>query len=245
MTASYNQISIDKYRQHAPGYDASAQLTMPLRKRTIALLELSPGDVVLDVGAGTGLSYPLLLDAVGASGRLLAFEQSPQMFAQAQARCAREPGANSQRVWHECAAAENVMLPEAADAVLFNYVHDISRTPAAVANIMRQMKPGARVVASGLKWADPGRELSVNVLGVLALLVLSACHAAKSSARLICQISASLVSAAALTPVMLTGDKSCNAINAPKSLRALARRSAPVGRIKSLPLRSSLMIGLA
>ena len=159
MTASYNQISIDKYRQHAPGYDASAQLTMPLRKRTIALLELSPGDVVLDVGAGTGLSYPLLLDAVGASGRLLAFEQSPQMFAQAQARCAREPGANSQRVWHECAAAENVMLPEAADAVLFNYVHDISRTPAAVANIMRQMKPGARVAVAGMKffpwWTGP------------------------------------------------------------------------------------------
>lgn len=164
MTASYNQISIDKYRRHAPGYDASAQLTMPLRKRTIALLDLGHGDVVLDVGAGTGLSYPLLLDAVGPSGRLLAFEQSPQMFAQAQARCARELGADNQRVWpqrvwHQCAAAENVTLPEAADAVLFNYVHDISRTPAAVANIMRQMKPGARVAVAGMKffpwWTGP------------------------------------------------------------------------------------------
>ncbi len=164
MTPSYNQVSIDKYRHHAQGYDASAQLTMPLRRRTIALLRLRPGDVVLDVGAGTGLSYPLLLDAVGPTGRVLAFEQSPQMFAQAQARCAREVDIHrrqpmDQRVWHQCVSAEGVVLPEPADAVLFNYVHDVSRTPAAVANIMRQLKPGARVAAAGMKffpwWTGP------------------------------------------------------------------------------------------
>ena len=160
MTASYNQVSIDKYRHHAHGYDASAQLTMPLRKRCVDLLRLRPGDVVLDVGAGTGLSYPLLLDAVGPTGRILAFEQSPQMFAQAQARCTREMDAHRrERVWHQCVAAESVVLPEAADAVLFNYVHDVLRTPEAVANIMRQVKPGARVALAGMKffpwWAGP------------------------------------------------------------------------------------------
>jgi arsenite methyltransferase len=159
MTASYNpnQISIAKYQARADGYDASAQLTMPLRRRTIDLLGLRRGDVVLDVGAGTGLSYEMLLDAVGSSGRVLAFEQSPHMFAQAQARCAGLPG--QQQVWHQCVAAEEVVLPEAADAALFNYVHDVSRTPAAVANIMRQMKPGARVAVAGMKffpwWTGP------------------------------------------------------------------------------------------
>ena len=160
MTTSYNQVSIDKYRHHAQGYDASAQLTMPLRRRTIALLQLRPGHVVLDVGAGTGLSYPQLLDAVGPKGRVLAFEQSPQMFAQAQARCTREMDVHRrQRVWHECVAAESVVLPEAADAVLFNYVHDVLRTPEALTNIMRQVKPGARVAVAGMKffpwWTGP------------------------------------------------------------------------------------------
>ena len=160
MPPSYNQISIDKYRSHAHRYDASAQLTMPLRRRTIDLLRLRSGDVVLDVGAGTGLSYPLLLDAVGPAGRVLAFEQSPQMFAQAQARCLRELDTHRrEQVWHQCEAAENVVLPEAADAVLFNYVHDVLRTPAAVDNIMRQVKPGARVAIAGMKffpwWTGP------------------------------------------------------------------------------------------
>ncbi len=151
-----NQLSIARYRKHAPGYDASAQRTMALRLRTIALLQLQPGDVVLDVGAGTGLSYLALLQAVGSSGRVLAFEQSPEMFDQAQARVQRE---GWHQVWHSQAAAETVQLPERVDAVLFNYVHDITRTPQAVVNILRQARPGARIAMAGMKffpwWTGP------------------------------------------------------------------------------------------
>lgn len=38
------------------------------------------------------------------------------------------------------------------DAILFNYVHDVSRTPEAIANILRQAKPGARVAMAGVKF---------------------------------------------------------------------------------------------
>lgn len=151
-----NQLSIERYRSRAAGYDASAQFTMPLRERTIALLQLRPGQTVLDVGAGTGLSYAPLRQAVGDQGTVLAFEQSPEMFAQARARVMRERWTN---VWHSCTAAETIKLPEYADAVLFNYVHDISRTEAAVDNIMRQVKPGAHVAVAGMKffpwWTGP------------------------------------------------------------------------------------------
>jgi demethylmenaquinone methyltransferase/2-methoxy-6-polyprenyl-1,4-benzoquinol methylase len=151
-----NQISIEKYRDKAAGYDASAEFTMPLRRRTVALLQLQPGQTVLDVGAGTGLSYPLLRDGVGPTGRVLAFEQSPEMFEVARLRVQREGWTD---VWHINQAAETVVLPQPADAVLFNYTHDICRTPLAVDNLMRQVRPGARVAMAGIKffpwWAGP------------------------------------------------------------------------------------------
>jgi arsenite methyltransferase len=104
-------------------YVANAQLQV---------LQLKPGDVALDTGAGTGLSYGLLRQAVGPGGRILAFEQSPEMFIQAQDRVRREAWPN---VWHKLSRAEDIELPQVSDAVLFNYVHDVSRTPEAIANI--------------------------------------------------------------------------------------------------------------
>ena len=153
---AHNELSIARYRKCAPGYDASAQRTMALRLLTIERLQLRAGDAVLDVGAGTGLSYQALLQAVGASGRVLAFEQSPEMFEQAQARVQRQ---GWEALWHTQAAAETVQLPQRVDAVLFNYVHDITRTPQAVANILRQAHPGARIAMAGMKffpwWTGP------------------------------------------------------------------------------------------
>ena len=156
MDMSPNQLSIERYRSKAAGYDASAEFTMPLRRRTIALLQLQPGQTVLDVGAGTGLSYALLRDGVGETGRVLAFEQSPDMFGFAEQRVQQ---AGWHNVWHANAPAETVQLPAQADAVLFNYTHDICRTPEAVANILRQVRPGARVAMAGIKffpwWTGP------------------------------------------------------------------------------------------
>ncbi|HVQ03857.1 MAG TPA: methyltransferase domain-containing protein [Burkholderiaceae bacterium] len=156
MHMTPNELSIERYKRRAAGYDESAQYTMPLRRRTIALLQLQPGQVVLDVGAGTGLSYALLRDGVGEAGRVVAFEQSPDMFAQAALRVDRERWRN---VWHVCAPAETVQLPEPADAVLFNYTHDILRSHEALANLMRQVKPGARIAVAGIKyfpwWTGP------------------------------------------------------------------------------------------
>lgn len=146
------------YRSHAGSYDASAQRTMALRRRTIARLALRPGDVVLDVGCGTGLSFPLLLDAVGAGGTVIGVEQSPDMLALARRRMIAAGWRNVTLIE---AAAEAVVLPRMVDALLFNYTHDVIRSPAALHKLFRQATIGARVAVAGIKhpprWLDPLR----------------------------------------------------------------------------------------
>lgn len=150
--------SLVHYRQHAGDYDASAQRTMALRRRTIAMLALRPGDWVLDVGCGTGLSLPLLLDAIGPGGAVIGVEQSPDMLALASRRIATAGWRNVTLIE---AAAEVVVLPGAVDALLFNYTHDVIRSPAALDNLFRQAAAGARVAVAGIKhpprWLDPFR----------------------------------------------------------------------------------------
>jgi demethylmenaquinone methyltransferase/2-methoxy-6-polyprenyl-1,4-benzoquinol methylase len=144
-------LAIERYRRHAPGYDASAQRTMRLRARTIALLALRPGDRVLDVGCGTGLSLPMLRAGVGAAGRVIGVEVSPDMLRLARERAAREGWRNVDLI--EC-TLERAAIPGPLDAILFNYTHDVLRSAAALANIFGQARPGAWVAVAGMKYVS-------------------------------------------------------------------------------------------
>lgn len=152
MTPSAENLeSMAKYRAVAQHYDASTGPTWPIRLRCIELLQLCEGETVLDVGCGTGLSFEPLAQGVGRSGRLLAFEQSLEMHAQAEAR-ADGLHVLGWQVHLDNATAEQVRLPFEPDAVLFHYVHDISRNPQAVANLFGQFRPGTRIAIAGMKF---------------------------------------------------------------------------------------------
>lgn len=56
------------------------------RERGIELLGVRFGDTVLDLGCGTGLNFPYLVAAVGASGRVIGLDRSADMLAVAQRR---------------------------------------------------------------------------------------------------------------------------------------------------------------
>ena len=151
MPSADNLRSIEKYRRKAQRYDATTGPTWPIRLRCIAALQLAEGETVLDVGCGTGLSFEPLLRAVGRGGRLIAFEQSPEMHALAQAR-AQALRRDGWTVELHRASAEEVDLGAVADAMLWHYVHDITRTPAAVDNLLRQGRAGTRVSMAGMKF---------------------------------------------------------------------------------------------
>ena len=142
--------ALAQYRRRAGVYDLELALFEPIRRQAIARLGLRRGDVVLDVGCGTGLSLELLQHDIGARGRIIGIEQCPEMIERARARVAQNHWRN---VTLLCSPAECAEIAGQAQAALFHFTHDILRSPEAIANVLGHLQPGAGVVASGLKWA--------------------------------------------------------------------------------------------
>ena len=140
------------YYEHARSYNRDTGLFQPYRHAVVEALPLRRGQVVLDVGCGTGLCCGLLRDKVGPGGTVIGIEESPEMAAVARECIAREGWRNVTVVQ---SAAEDARLEATADAALFCAVHDILQSPRALRNVMVSLGPGAWVAAGGGKWAAP------------------------------------------------------------------------------------------
>ncbi len=136
---------------YAPVYDVASVAGEHVRRRAVAALDARPGEVVVEVGCGTGLNLPPVSDGVGSAGRVVAVEPSPRMLARARERMRRHGRAN---VAFVRARAEELRLESRADAVLLCLVHDVLRSPEAVARVVDLLRPGGRVVVAGSKWTS-------------------------------------------------------------------------------------------
>lgn len=130
-----------------------------LRQRAVHLLQLRPGDRVLDAGCGPGGSFPYLLDKVGAGGEVVGVEISPAMSTLANKRIQNNGWRNAHVLE---SAAERVHLEGSFDALLMMGAPDVYGSAASLDNLLPQLKSGARVVAFGarLKPAGPARMLN-------------------------------------------------------------------------------------
>jgi demethylmenaquinone methyltransferase/2-methoxy-6-polyprenyl-1,4-benzoquinol methylase len=152
MTQADLNESLEHYRDLAPRYDRRTRFIDAIRDRTIAALGLQPGQTVLDAGCGTGWCIPRLARLVGSSGRVMAFDPSPEMLAVASGRGTQDSAPPIDLL---LATAEDVVLPHPADAILFSYTHDLIRSRTALGNLLRQVRPGARVAATSTKLYAP------------------------------------------------------------------------------------------
>jgi len=144
------------YRVIAARYDRATRHIDDVRHKAIAALNLQPGDTVLDVGCGTGFCFAPVMAAIGTRGFLLAFDQSADLLAIARQRV---DAAGWKNVMTLQSAAETVdFRPDIArcgiaqpSALLFSYVHDVMQSEAALANLLSQAAPGARVAITSTR----------------------------------------------------------------------------------------------
>lgn len=130
------------YRRYANVYDAIfGPVLHPGRKAVIQALGFKPGERVLEVGVGTGLSLPMYPATV----RITGIDLSHEMLERARARVARKQLANVDGLLEM--DAEKMDFPDASfDKVVAMYVVSVTDRPAQLLHeLQRVCKPGGDI----------------------------------------------------------------------------------------------------
>ena len=142
------------------GHESANWLERPQRAaeeqpdRLVSQLNLRPGAIVADIGAGTGYFSRRLALTVGPAGRVLAVDVQPGMLALLKNSSARLGLTNITPVLGN---TTNPQLPAASVdlALLVDVYHEFDFPYEMMQGICRALKPGARVVLVEYRGEDP------------------------------------------------------------------------------------------
>jgi AhpD family alkylhydroperoxidase len=144
-----------------------------------ALASLKPGEVVLDLGSGGGFDVFIAGRHVGATGRAIGVDMTPEMLGKARKNIAAyRKRSGLDNVEFRLGEIEHLPLADnSVDAVISNCVINLSpEKPQVWREIARVLKPGGRVAVSDLALLKPlpqeVREMVEALVGCVAGAVL-------------------------------------------------------------------------
>jgi ubiquinone/menaquinone biosynthesis C-methylase UbiE len=120
----------------------------------LVALDLKPGMVVADVGAGTGYLSRRMAPAVAPGGKVLAVDVQPEMVGMLQALARQEGLSNIQA---SLGAEDDVKLPsESVDlAIMVDVYHELAFPYEVLRSIVQALRPGGHVVFVEYRAEDP------------------------------------------------------------------------------------------
>ena len=142
------------------GWQGAAWLERETREREertdllVTALQLKPGMVVADIGAGTGYLSRRMAPAVMPGGKVLAVDVQPEMVALLQ-RTVRQSGLTT--IQPMLGADDDVRLPASSVdlAIMVDVYHELALPYEVLGSIVRALKPGGQLVFVEYRAEDP------------------------------------------------------------------------------------------
>jgi ubiquinone/menaquinone biosynthesis C-methylase UbiE len=147
-----------------------------IRRETLRVAELQPGESVLDVGCGTGALTRLAAGAVAPGGHAVGIDASPQMIATARKKAENVPGLEFQVAPVEQLPLEAGAFDVVVSSLMLHHLPDELKRQG-LAEVRRVLKPRGRLVVvdlvktGGLLGHVSGHQLPEDYAGQLRTLL--------------------------------------------------------------------------
>ena len=135
-----------------------------------ALAGLRTGEIVVDLGSGGGIDVLLAATKVGACGKAIGIDMTPEMVALAQRNAAKAGVKNTE--FRLGTITKIPLAAGAADCVISNCVINLAADKRAVfREILRILKPGGRLAISDIALKRPlPKELAANLMAYVGCI---------------------------------------------------------------------------